>query len=166
MMTKQQIINYLDLQPHIEGGYFRRTYESNWILNEGNTYQSSRPTLTTIYYLLTNDSPIGHLHKNRSDIVHFFHLGGAVRYTMIHLNGELEQVTLGPGLEQGHQLQMTVLGGSWKASELIDDEYGLVSEAVTPGFDYQDMQLANLQTLRTEFPKLFPGLEKFIKYKE
>ena len=62
-MTEQEIIRLLNLQPHIEGGYFRRTYTS---AQQINNQSATRPLLSSIYYLLTKDNPIGHMHKNQS----------------------------------------------------------------------------------------------------
>ena len=71
-------------------------------------------------------------------------------------------VVLGNDLRAGQRLQMTVHGGVWKASQIpADGEHGfrLVSEAVSPGFEYADMTLAN----RDELLKLFPQHEKLIR---
>jgi predicted cupin superfamily sugar epimerase len=32
-------------------------------------------------------------------------------------------------------------------------EYGLISEAVSPGFDFADMEMGNRQKLREQFPE-------------
>jgi predicted cupin superfamily sugar epimerase len=54
-----------------------------------------------------------------------------------------------------HQLHLEphVEGGTWKASHLSDGNYGLVSEAVSPGFDYRDMTLGRLDALLERFPQ-------------
>lgn len=148
-MNKQTIVRQLQLEAHIEGGYYRRTYCSP--LTTAST--PTRACMSSIYYLLTDDSPTGHLHCNRSDIVHYYQggasgQGGVLRYTLIHPNGHVETVLLGPDLEQGHQWQLTVPGGVWKASELVSGEWGLISEAVCPGFDFADMALATLEVLQ------------------
>jgi predicted cupin superfamily sugar epimerase len=74
--------------------------------------------MTSIYYLLTREGPIGHFHRNRSDIVHYFQLGDPIEYTLIHPDGALETVTMGPDPRRGQVLQLTVPGGIWKASRL------------------------------------------------
>jgi predicted cupin superfamily sugar epimerase len=52
-------------------------------------------------------------------------------------------------------LQLHVPGGVWKASQLADGGagYGVISEAVSPGFDFADMELGNRQTLSEAFPE-------------
>jgi len=117
------------------------------------TLLGPRYTMTSIHYLLTDDSPIGHWHRNESDIVHFHHLGGPVHYYMLHPDGRLETAVLGPDLAAGQRLQLTVQGGVWKASHLPAGEYGLISEAVAPGFDYADMALGARADLLAQFPQ-------------
>ena len=112
--------------------------------------------MTSIYYLLTHDRPIGRWHRNASDILHYFHLGGPIEYSMIHPDGTLETAVMGPDPTQGQQLQLVVRGGVWKASALHDRDagaYGLISEAVAPGFDYADMTLADRDELLAAFPQ-------------
>ena len=105
------LIEALELEPHVEGGYFRRTFQADHrehIVTE----HGERFTMTSIYYLLTADSPVGHWHLNRSDILHFFHLGSPVTYYLIHPDGRLETVVLGPDPTRGHRLQFAVPGGT------------------------------------------------------
>jgi predicted cupin superfamily sugar epimerase len=159
-MNKQQLITALSLEPHVEGGYFRRTYQSDWTAALA---YGERRLLSSIYYLLTDDSPIGHLHRNTSDIIHYFHGGSPLTYLVVHPDGRLEQNILGADLEQGQQLQLLVRGGCWKASELASGEFGLISEAVAPGFDYADMELATKETLQNQFPQLWDRLVKYVR---
>jgi predicted cupin superfamily sugar epimerase len=157
-MNKQQLIKKYQLEPHIEGGYFHRSYASS--LNTHSNGQS-RSLLSSIFYMLTDDSPIGYFHRNQSDIIHYWHGGEALRYWLIDPQGKLSSPTLGPGEEQ--QLQLLVPGGYWKATELEQGEYGLLSEAVCPGFDYDDMQLATAMQMQADFPALFDQLRRLIK---
>lgn len=152
-MDKHQLIARLQLQPHLEGGYFRRSYGA--ALSTTIPGGGTRPLMSSIYYLLTDDSPIGYFHRNRSDIMHYWQGGSALRYYLIDPHGELSSSVLGPDLERGEVLQLLVSGNTWKATELCDGEYGLLSEAVSPGFDYADMALATTAALRTAFPELW-----------
>jgi len=151
-----KLIDQLDLKEHIEGGYFARTYQSSMQSGE-------RPSMTSIFYMLTNDRPVGHFHKNKSDIMHYFHLGSPIVYLTISPEGQLEKFTLGPDMLQGHSLQLLVKGGYWKASILESGEFGLLSEAVTPGFDYKDMTIALPEMLQTQFPHLWDQVSPYCK---
>lgn len=166
-MHSSDIIQALGLEPHIEGGYFRRSHTSPLRMT---TEAGERDSLSSIYYLLDYRSPIGHWHQNRSDILHFHQGGKAIRYHLINLAGELEQHILGPNLLAGETLQLIVPGGYWKASELIIDSnalegenWGLISEAVNPGFDYADMRLANEELMHEQYPQIFAEIKHLLK---
>jgi predicted cupin superfamily sugar epimerase len=118
--------------------------------------------MTSIFYMLTSNRPIGHFHKNKSDIMHYFHLGSPMIYLTISPKGELEKFTLGPDIMQGHLLQLMVKGGYWKASALEKGDFGLLSEAVSPGFDYDDMTIAEPDVLRNQFPHLWDQVAPYV----
>ncbi len=153
-IKKADLIKQLKLEPHpTEGGYFRRTYASGTTIQRDD--QSHRRLLTCIYYLLTDDSPQGCLHRNKSDIIHFHHTGLSIKYTVISDQGNLQEHLLGPNFSQGEQPQLLVRGGDWKQSQLCFNQedqhhsdpywYGLISEAVAPGFEYEDNEIATTE---------------------
>lgn len=159
---RQALIEQLGLEAHVEGGFFRRTFQADH-REQVATPDGQRYTMTSIYYLLTRESPVGHWHLNRSDILHFYHLGAPVHYYLIHPDGRLETAVLGPDLAAGQQLQLVVRGGVWKASHLPEGDYGLISEAVSPGFDYADMTLGERERLLREFPAHKNVIERFTR---
>ena len=161
-MNKQQLINKLSLEPHIEGGYFSRTYGSD--LTASVPYDTKpRRLLSSIYYMLTYDNPIGFLHKNKSDIIHYFQGGSPLTYIIITLDGTLDKKILGADLDNGQQLQLIIRGGLWKATELVAGEFGLVSESVSPGFEYEDMELAEKNVIKNLFPHLWDQIYMYVK---
>lgn len=154
LKTSEEVIQALNLSAHVEGGYYRRTYQAdtrNLIATAG----GERFLLTSIYYLLTRQAPIGNFHLNQSDIIHYYHLGDPIRYSLIYPDGSLECVHMGSDIGNGQQLQLVVEGGVWKASELLPGPcgFGLISEAVTPGFDFADMRLGKCGELVDVFPQ-------------
>ena len=72
---------------------------------------------------------------------------------------------MGSDVIAGEFLQMHVPGGVWKASRLTEGSagFGLISEAVSPGFDYADMQLGDRQKLRERFPEHSVLVEKLTR---
>ncbi len=155
-MNKQQLISRLQLEAHPEGGYFRRTYTATQLSSAG-----ERPCMSSIFYLLTDDSPVGHLHRNRSDIVHYWQGGSPLNYLLLSPDGKLTELTLGPELDRDQQLQLTVPGGYWKASHLAEGEYGLISEAVCPGFSFDDHAMAGPELLN-QYPEFREKLAFYI----
>lgn len=166
-LAVQGIIERLHLEPHIEGGYFRRTYTSDKYTSAKQA--DSKYCGTSIYYMLTAQSPIGHLHCNKSDIIHYFHSGSPIQYTLVNSDGELTQVIMGNDVTRGELPQLLVKGGVWKASQLVGNnnsaDYSLISEAVIPGFDYKDMQLATDKDLNNHWPQHTSTLQPLIKSK-
>lgn len=160
----QDIINALNLEAHIEGGYFRRTYQTDHRANL-ETSLGPRYLLTSIYYLLTEQSPVGQFHFNRSDILHYFHLGDPIEYSLIHADGSLQTLVMGSDILAGQHLQLHVPGCIWKASRLLNGPhgFGLISEAVSPGFDFADMEMADRGKLTAQFPQHRALIEKLTR---
>jgi len=155
-----RLIEQLGLIAHDEGGWFRQGFKSAMTVQ---TPVGERHLMDTIFYLLTSESPLGRLHRNRSDITHFLHLGGPVTYLTVSPDGELSRVVMGADLDAGQVLKMTVPGGWWKTSYLADGvEECLVSEAVVPAFDYEDRELATIEAIAAEHPALLDELRRFI----
>ncbi|MFD5553856.1 cupin domain-containing protein [Streptomyces sp. NPDC127068] len=151
MRTAQHWIDALGLEAHVEGGYFRRTFQADHRPRVP-TSGGYRYTLTAIHYLLTHGSPIGHWNRNRSDILHFHQHGEPVTYHLLHPDGRHSTAVLGQDLRRGHTLTLAVPGGVWKACHLTAGDHALMSEAVAPGFDYADMTLGRPGELVARFP--------------
>ena len=156
-MNKSLIIQQLGLEPHPkEGGYFKRTYSSPHTTLTDN---GKRLCCSAIYYLLSDDQPIGYLHRNRSDIIHYFHCGYPLRYLLVTPQGELEEHWLGNDLLAGQQPQLLIAGGYWKAAILEVGDFALISESVSPGFEYADNELATSSQIISDYPQLWQQLE-------
>ncbi len=155
-MDTNEIIRYLQLSPHPEGGFFRETYRSADTLttSEGKT----RNVSTDIYYLLENDSK-SRFHRIRSDEIWHFHQKDTLEMFIID-QGELIVKTLGNNLVQGEVPQVVVPAGTWFAARVKNASgYSLVSCTVAPGFDFTDFELATKESLIREFPHLKETIE-------
>lgn len=168
-MNKEAIIKDLQLNPHVEGGFFVLTYTSSrniTIQKENETPE--RALMTIIYYMLTVDSPFNHFHKNSSDIVHFFHLGAPMKYHVITPEGQISSAVLGPNISAGQRPELMVPAGCWKAAELLCEgdgcpDYGLISEAVAPGFDYADWAIAKKEDIQKIIPQKWQEYKRYVK---
>jgi uncharacterized protein len=161
-MNKHDWIEKLSLVEHVEGGYFSESYRATEEMATPRV-GSDRSVMTSIYYLLTDDRPIDHLHKNQSDIVHYFQAGSPITYILIDLDGQLSKVKLGLNIAQGEVPQLLVPSGYWKAAVLEAGEYGLLGEAVAPGFDYRDMTIAKADDISAQFPELWNELALYVR---
>ncbi|YAF98396.1 MAG: cupin domain-containing protein [Nodularia sp. CChRGM 3473] len=161
-MNKHDLIQKFSLQMHPEGGYYAETYRSDMMIETDREGQQ-RSAMTSIYYLLTDDSPIDYFHLNKSDILHYFHLGSPVTYLLIHPNGTLQKCKLGLDINKGEVPQLLVPGGYWKAGVLEEGEFGLLGEAVAPGFDFRDMELGQPEYFRQQFPHIWDRVVPYIR---
>jgi predicted cupin superfamily sugar epimerase len=171
------LIKNLDLQPHIEGGYYLETdrapetvpspfpFHPTSTSTEGHVPQrpgfdpAIRNSSTTIYYLLTPSGPQGGFHRHKARTLHTLHRGRG-RYVIIHADepGEhkrIETFAVGHNVEKGERLQWIVEGGKFKASFLLTDTEGeegseglLISETVVPGFEFCDHDFLSAQGLK------------------
>jgi predicted cupin superfamily sugar epimerase len=134
------LIAKLGLEPHPEGGWFKRIYTAP---TEIETANGRRPAATSIWYLLGDVHRSGRRHRNRSDILHFLIDGGPVIY---RVGGDHDGASA-----QTHRLAvdgeryLLVPGKTWKYSELAAEaSHALVAEVVTPGFDFADHEFAEI----------------------
>lgn len=136
----------LDLAPHPEGGWFRRTWRSGHeFLPDG--YPGARPAATGILYLLDAGEE-SRWHRVRSDELWLWHRG---RPLELLLGGdgatpaaEPQVTVLGPDIAGGQAVQALVPAGSWQSARPAGDEHDghvLVSCVVSPGFDFADFEL-------------------------
>ena len=139
MTDKPMLATVLGLEPHPEGGWFRQTWVSpvSVDLEDGRR----RPTATLIWFFL----PAGESsawHRVRSDEVWLAHTGTVT----LELGGSGPEpvadsvVVLGTGA--GASSQVLVPGEVWQRT-VPGDADALVSCLVSPGFDFDDFELAD-----------------------
>lgn len=152
----ETVIKALGMLSHVEGGYFAetdrdpRTVPNPFLPQDEN--DPTRNASTTIYYLITEQSPMGAFHRNKARTVHTLHRGRG-RYVLIHADeaekeggkARIETFVVGHNVEAGERLQWIVEGGKYKCSFLLPDKEGgqtsdglLISETVVPGFEFKD----------------------------
>ena len=144
----QQTIDILNLQPHMEGGFYVQTHKNP--LRIPNPFprdhssaappddptNATRAASTSIFYFLTPGAPLGAFHRNKGRTVHTLHHGRG-RYVIIHADeagdGEepgtekkvrVESFVVGKNLAAGEKLQWIVDGGKYKSSYLLPDDDG------------------------------------------
>ena len=154
--TPKEIIEKFKLSPHPEGGWFRETYRSvsSFQINElPASFNGKRSFSTAIYFLLEKNN-FSAFHKIKSDECWHFYAGGPIDIFMIHPNGDFELVTLGADIEKGELFQFVVPANTWFASKPSPDtDFCLVGCTVSPGFDFDDFELAEASSLCMEFPQ-------------
>jgi len=152
----QELIRYLDLQPHPEGGWYRETYRATESIAAGGLpgrYAGARSLATSIYFLLSSDS-FSALHRLKSDEQWHFYSGSPLRVHVLHADGRYAPIILGPNMAQGETFQAVVPHGCWFGATVdAPGRYALVGCSVAPGFEFSDFEMANREKLSKEFPQ-------------
>lgn len=143
-------IRTLALVPHPEGGWFRETFRSPERLPAHALPPrfggGERAFATGIAYLLPRGER-SHFHRLRADESWWHHAGGAMRLVLLEPGGART-------LEVGRDTpQAVVPRGTWFAAEPEPGaDYALVGCSVSPGFEYEDFELAQRPALLAEYP--------------
>ncbi len=163
MKTAEYWISHLDMQAHPEGGYFKEAYRSNEVFDGyrlPERFTGPRNFATSIYFLLKRGQ-VSHLHRIASDETWHFYSGGPIEIHSIHPDGNYESVCLGNNPEHGQVLQYTVPHGCWFGASLLEEtDYALVGCTVSPGFSFEDFELAERGNLLKLFPNHAQVIEK------
>lgn len=153
----EKLIQELRLQSHPEGGFYRRSYQSEKIIE---TPHGKRYVGTAIYYLLEGKD-FAAWHRIASDEIWHFYAGSSLTIYIIDKQGELKVFSLGnPLLHSDAVFQVVITGGQWFAAEVNDPlSFSLVGCTVSPGFDFQDWELGK----REKLLEMFPGYSEMIE---
>lgn len=148
-------IEKLQLLPHPEGGYYREVYRAGeMILAEylpGN-FKGNRNISTSIYFLLQRND-FSAFHMLKSDELWHFYDGSSVKLSIIDEDGNFNEIFLGGNIADGETYQTVIKKNCWFAAELVDKKsYALVGCTVSPGFDFQDFEMADCEKLVKEYP--------------
>jgi predicted cupin superfamily sugar epimerase len=157
MLPAQEVIDRLELQPHVmEGGYFRETYRSPLRHMEHALppeYGGERNASTAIYYLLSPET-FSALHRVKSDELFHFYAGDPVEMLQLWPDGTAKTLVIGNDFAAGHSPQVVVPAGIWQGSRLIaGGKWALMGCTVAPGFDYADFEVANRADLLANWPE-------------
>ncbi len=152
----EYLITTLGLIPHPEGGHYGELYRSAATVLPADG-RGQRPSLTTIYFLLTG-AAVSRWHQVQSDEVWHFYEGAPLDLWMASPDwGQVGRHRLG-SLDGAQRPAWTVPAGWWQAARSTG-AYSLVGCTVGPGFDFRDFVLAADQPdaaepLRARYPEL------------
>jgi len=134
----------LGLEPHPEGGWYRRTWTSPVpvTLTDADGSERTRPAATLIHFLL----PAGESsawHRVASSEIWIWNGQGTVE---LELGGDGDEpetdetALLGGRLLRGERSQVIIPENVWQRT-MPSDEDALVSCVVSPGFDFADFSM-------------------------
>ncbi|MBU6320089.1 MAG: cupin domain-containing protein [Alphaproteobacteria bacterium] len=132
-LTKDDVISYLRLEPHPEGGWYREIWRGSDI--------AGRASGTSIYFLLSGGAPTRWHRVDATEIFHF-HAGAPVRLSVADsLNGPRRDHRLGIDISAGEEPQCVISRGTWQSAETLGN-WSLLGCSVTPGFMFDGFELA------------------------
>lgn len=162
-LTVEALIQAYSLLPHPEGGYFRETYRAPEAIAHAALparFNGDRAYATAILFLLPQGSQ-SHLHRIAADEIWHFYLGDPLDVVILHPTGALEVVPLGQDLQAGQHLQYVVPAGCWfGALPQEGGQFSFVGCTVSPGFDFEDFELAQQAKLLSQYPDAAPWIER------
>ena len=153
-MRNQNRINFLvkslNLLPHPEGGFYKETFRS---ADGIETEQGERNLCTSIFFLLTSEN-VSKFHRIKSDELWFFHEGSPLTVHTLGENG-YESLSLGLSDLDSDCLPQQLVKANTIFGSSVDppESYSLVSCVVTPGFDFRDFELFQVNELLPLFPQ-------------
>ena len=151
-MDMEDWIEQLRMEPHPEGGFYKRSFDSEQLLFSEN-HEGERKLFTSIYFLLRSQD-ISRFHRLKSDEIWYFHGGSPLTVHIIDEEGKYRKEALGLDIVKGEKPQVIVKKGSIFGSTVDqEDTYTLVGCMVSPGFDFQDFELFEKSWLLEKYPQ-------------
>ncbi len=156
MLQAKDLIKEYKLLPHPEGGYYKELYRSPTTIPKHvlpNGFGGDRNNCTAIYFLL-EQGDFSAFHRIKSDECWHFYYGEPLNVFVIDYNGELQTITLGNNITQGELFFYTVPANSWFASRPLQNAaFSFVGCTVSPGFNFEDFELAKVNELCRQYPQ-------------
>ena len=159
MSIVNTLIQRYGLESHPEGGWYKQSYKSNEQIAARalpERFGTSRVFSTAIYFLLEKGN-FSAFHRIKSDECWHFYAGDPLLIYIIEQTGELKVISLGSDHESGQSFQYVVPANCWFASRPApESEYCFVGCTVSPGFEFDDFELADTTALSTIYPQHKP----------
>ena len=132
MRPGEWLIEALDLAPHPEGGWYRRTWLAEAAAGE-------RPAGSAIYYLLLEGEVSAPHRIDATELWHFY-AGDPLELTREWSDGTADRTVLGPDVAAGQSPQLVVEAGVWQSAR-PRGRFCLVGATVTPAFSFEGFEL-------------------------
>jgi uncharacterized protein len=153
MLSADDVIAALQLEPHPEGGFYRETFRAEELpapLPE----RGPRAASTAIYFLLRTQD-FSALHVVASDEVWHYYGGDSLELHCFDAEGRHRAVRLGPAWLEGERPQHVVARGELQGARVAPGRHGFVlcGCTVAPGFDFADFLMPPRAELLRQLPQ-------------
>jgi hypothetical protein len=133
MLTADEVIRLLELEPHPEGGHFGETFRDL-------KTEAGRTASTAIYYLLAKGE-VSHWHRVDAVEVWHWYAGSALELRIAPDGAEPDTFILGNNLQADERPQAAVPDNHWQSARSLG-EWTLVGCTVAPGFEFSGFEMA------------------------
>lgn len=156
MYTARQLISLFSMQPHPEGGYYAETFQSTeWVSENAlpGRFTDERKLYSVILYLL-EQGDYSAFHRLKSDECWHFYAGGRLQLVMLFPSGFLQTIYIGNNPLAAEHFQFVVPAGCWfAAAPASGTVFTLTGCTMSPGFAYDDFELADRSALTRMYPQ-------------
>jgi predicted cupin superfamily sugar epimerase len=147
--NRETWINELNLEPHVEGGYFSFKFGSE--KQRKTAAGQERRDYSCINFMVTHDSP-SRFHVMDSDEIWHYHAGAPLTMHVIDKQGDYFVQRVGLDAAKGEMLSVAMKAGWIFGATVEDGDFTLVSCTVVPGFDERDYRLLTRAQLIAKYP--------------
>ncbi len=177
-----EIISHLELEPHVEGGFFHQVYKSrDQVITPERFIGEKRAAGSHIYYLLVSPD-FSTWHRLKADELWHYYEGENLVLYVLEKNGDLRTHHLGPLSEnmkrskKDKKISPTVLIPAEHWFAVAHEEalrtspshrpnliYTLAGCTVMPGFEDRDFELADVDDLVQLYPQHHEVILRFTR---
>ncbi|GAB6169264.1 cupin domain-containing protein [Clostridium carnis] len=149
MNSADYFIEKLQLEPHVEGGYFKCSFLSDQTIS----IDSKKKDLWSSIYFLLKTNEVSNFHRLKSDEMWYYHAGSPLTIYMITPSGELITKQLGLDISNGESPQVLVPKGYIFGSAMNENGFSLVGCMVSPAFIFEEFELFEREFLLNKYPQ-------------
>jgi uncharacterized protein len=161
-LSADEIISLLKLEPNATCGFVRVTFVSSRSIAPGglpDPFAGGRPLGSALYFLVTPTAPV-RLHRIRNEQLYHYYLGDPLEVFLLHADGTVEQVIVGPDLRNGHRVQLLIPGNTFHTARLIGPRrWFLGASTEWPGVvPAEDVEIGKLDEIAARYPSVADDL--------
>ena len=107
---------------------------------------------SALYFLVTPGAPV-RLHRIKNDQLYHYYLGDPLETILLHRDGTIQRIIVGPDLRQGHRVQLLIPGDTFHTARLLGRRRWFLGASMEwPGVIPADVELGNFEELANQYP--------------
>jgi predicted cupin superfamily sugar epimerase len=154
-LTADEVVRLLELEPNATCGFVRVTFLSKHQLSKGTLsapFEEAPPLGSALYFLVTPGAPV-RLHRIKNDQLYHYYLGDPLETILLHRDGTIQRIIVGPDLRQGHRVQLLIPGDTFHTARLLGRRRWFLGASMEwPGVIPADVELGNFEELANQYP--------------